>query len=306
MTIPHLVLAGKHFQFGEITENVAAKLESLMPLALALEKITGANLMTVSMATPYDLTKMVSFGHLVERAAEGITPEERDWVNPYSVFMDLNKTLYRHFRNLAEQNDMGESHLTWHITHTIKHVSKLYLSLLNNPVSTDPEDLEELVRQIGWYLAFCWVAFSRAASISKFSALQTCEILAWIGLRFLHLGYKDVAKDAASDIGSILDSYCKVAKKFSPYDVADFLILIWHLHILAENKRLTELSEKLNQRMQKPSTLSEEVWPQVEEALEVRKRQLEEELTEDRSYHSALRDSPTDVLKDLLEGSGDD
>jgi hypothetical protein len=243
MTFLFNLLKQKYYQFNHTLSDVLKKIEALIPYAIAHEKMFGSPSVGLPLSIPYDLSNPLSIPYLVAQG-EILIKEEKDkeWVNPYHDFIEINETIYRHLRNLAEKVDFGTSFLLWHIIQTIKHIARVYLSILQRPEPDNYGYVQELVGQILWYEAFSWVVFSRATNINKHHAEDACDVLAWIVMSFYDAGYLDVdakfAKASTGNITSIMNLYIKICKNPNPYDVADFLISLWLIRLFAEGKKI--------------------------------------------------------------------
>jgi len=83
-----------------------------------------------------------------------------------------------------------------------------------------------------------------------------------------------------------MNSYCRIYKDPSPYDVADFLIFLWLIRLFAEAKNNKLLIKLIVEKMAKPEMFSDDKWREVLESFEVRKEQLKEKLFESERYYS--------------------
>ncbi|MBI4837660.1 MAG: DUF2254 domain-containing protein [Nitrospirae bacterium] len=281
----------KHFQFVKILQDTMEKIETLVPFAIAHEKTFGSPFIGLPIAPPYDLSNSMSIGYLVEQATSHIERDKsKGWVNPYGQFMEINEVIYRHFRNLAEKVDFGTSFLLWHIIQTIKHIARVYLSILQKPEPDNYENIPKLIGQILWYEAFFWVVFSKATNIDKRHADEACDVLAWIVMSFYDNGHLDVdmefVKTSTGNIVSIMNSYSKTCKDPNPYDVADFLISLWLIRLFAEAKKNTTLIKIIDEKIAKPKMFSDDKWRKVLEAFGVRKEQLNGRLSESDRFYS--------------------
>ena len=297
------LLKQKHYQFNHTLGDVLRKIEALIPYAIAHEKMFGSPFVGLPLSVPYDLSNSLSIPYLVAQGKVLIKEEkDKEWINPYHDFIKINETIYRHLRNLAEKVDFGTSFLLWHIIQTIKHISRVYLSILQKSEPDNYGHVQELVGQILWYEAFFWVVFSRATYINKHHAEDACDVLAWIVMSFYDAGYLDVdaefAKASTGNITSIMDSYIKICKNPNPYDVADFLISLWLIRLFAEGKKNITLIKIIDEKMAKPKMFSDAKWQEVLEALEVRKGQLNERLTKSDRYYS--EEDATSLLQNIL------
>ncbi len=280
MSLAHYVLTKNHFQFIETIEYMLDKLELLVPLAILCEKNSGSRIYSSVFAYPYDLAKPTSLGYLVDRATSCCVSqdEDRNWINPYNEFIKLNEIIYRHFRNIAEKVDLGLSSLLSFFTKTIEHIIIIYMNLLQRPVTENDGHLKEVSRQVPWYLAFFWVAFSKASTLNVHDVMEACDVLSWTGLSFYDIGYKDIAENSANNIASIVSSYCKICNNPEPYNIADLLLYIWYIHVLAEAKDDQAFCVFLENKMAKPQELTDEQWKLVQEVLNNRKEKLRKEL----------------------------
>ena len=295
----HQALKKKHYEFNHILSNVLDKIEALVPYAIANEKMFGSPFVGELLSIPYDLSNPLCLAYLIAEGHILIESQpDKAWINPYHDFIEMNETLYRHFRNLAEKIDFGSSFLLWHIIQTIRHIARVYLSLLENPVTDDIGHKIELVKQVPWYLAFFWVIFSKASAFNYRRADEACDALAWIGLSFYKHKFSDVPEMCISNIYSIAESYCKTSENIHPYHLADLLIYIWHIRLLAEAQTNTDLLTRIDAKLTKPTTVPEDKWKEVLIALEKRKDQLNRELRKDRRYD--LNDDATSLLKQFL------
>lgn len=301
------LLKQKHYQFNHTLGDVLGKVEALIPYAIAHEKMFGSPFVGLPLSVPYDLSNSLSISYLVAQG-EILIKEEKDKerLNPYHDFIEINEPIYRHLRNLAENVDFGSSFLLWHIMQTIKQIAKVYLHHLDNPVTEDIGHQAELANQVPWYLSFFCVTFSKASTFNHLRAREACDLLAWTGLSFhkyqilYHAGLSsNITESCISNISSIIESYCRLTKNIDPYQIADFLIYLWYIRLLAEKENDKSLLKKVDEKINKPKAISDEKWTEVLSALEVRKEQLQEELNKDRDYY--LNDNATSLFRKLLK-----
>jgi len=293
-----------HFQFHYIFRDMLEKLERIVFLALAKEKLKGKSFQGLTLS-PYDLTNQNSLGYLIQYSATQIKKEDKKtWIDPYSYFKKINEDLYRHFRDLAENLDFGDSFLLWHIAETIKHISKVYLGLIEKPITDIDSHIKGLTSQVSWYLSFFWVAFSKTTKFNFQHADQACDIMAWVGLAFYAKGYPDVTKKCISNISSIIQSYAKFQSSYEEYHMADLFIHLWEIRLYVESQNNNDFLEDIDKRMNdKPKSISEEQWKEVVAAIELRKGQLNESLNEFNDY--PFMENAESFLKKLLKGDVD-
>lgn len=300
------LLKQKHYQFNKTLGEVLEKIEGLLPYAIAHEKMFGSPYVGLPLSVPYDLLTSLSIADLVAQV-EVQTKEEDDkeWVNPYHDFIEINETIYRHFRSIAENVDFGSSFLLWHIMQAIKQIAKVYLHHLDDPVTEDIGHQAKLANQVSWYLSFFWVTFSKASTFNYLRAREACDIIAWTGLSFhkyrmLYLAglSSNITESCISNISSIVESYCRLTKNVDPYQIAELLGYLCYIRMLAEKENDKSLLKKTDEIIKKPKSLSDEKWAEVIESLEDQKEHLQNELTKDRDY--SLMDNVMTLLQKLL------
>lgn len=302
MTLAHHLLVKRYYQLDQVLRQLLDKVEALAPGAVALEGSLGRHGLNVPLSTTYDLTKPQSIGHLISRAASMIEQAEKAWMNPYDEFIDLNEVVTRHFNTLGEKVDFAGSFLLWHITETIKFIARLFLQLAKEPITDNSRHVDDLLAQVPWYMAFFWRSFATVSRPDRAGAEWICDGLATIGIEFYDGGFKRVSEAAANGIASIVRSYCKVAgPKANWYEIADLLIYLWHIRLLAQFRGDNDFANKIDQEIEQAKSLPDDLWARVLEVLELRKRQLSERL-EQESY-ALPTDDATSVLRRLLSSS---
>jgi len=292
------LLEEKHFELSLTLREVLDHFAGIIPLAILHEKAKGS-LMHIPLEAVYSMAHPESLGIFVENAICLIKVEEKEeYRNPYSNFMEINEQIYQHFYEIGGKNaDLSSSFLMWHMTQTIKHISQVYLNLLDNPVTTIDTHNKALADQVKSYLAFFWVTFSNATSIDKQRAEVACDTLSWVGLAYYNIGHHEVTESCMDNIASITDSFCRISQSYSPYVVADLLMPIWYIRMLAEKKEDKAFLCKIDGKLSKPATLNSDIWPHVQEAIEFRKGQLKDNL---HSFHFLPLGRAVDLLRQLL------
>lgn len=261
MTLAHHLVQQRHFMADHVLQHILRKIQELAPLALIHEKALGAPVVMMPLALPYDVADPRSLAHLVGRAASLIErSEQRRWVNSYRDFIKLNEGIWRHFRELADRVDLGHSWLLWHITETIKQIAQVYLHLLKEPISNDAYYVDELVTQLRSHLSFFWAAFSKATAVDFTFAEHASKTLSWIGLAFLDAGHKKITQASADNIVSITNDGCKKIKGLSAHQVADLLLPIWYMRMLAEATQDDPMVSILDSKLGKPETMTDAQW----------------------------------------------
>lgn len=305
MDLLHHLQQRNHHDLKGAVQDGLERIERLVPLATAYEQTFGSPVFGRPLENVYGLEKPYAIGYLVQKATslireEKADGEERPWINPYGNFIELNEVIHRHFRNLAEKVEFGSSFLLWDITQTLKHIAGVYLSLLRAPVTGDPQHIRAVVSQLGWYEAFFWVVFSKDKTVDHRRAEEACDVLAWIGMALYDAGQGELAEQSANNVASVLDSYCQNCTTPNPYYVADLLMNIWYIRLLAESRGDSSFTKKLDEKMWKPKSLNDQLWPAVNEALDTRKGQLQHTL---EKYERHILDDAVGLLKSLLKKS---
>jgi hypothetical protein len=278
--------------FKDAFSLILDELYRLTPFCLANEGQMGTPF------SPYQMTNSNSIGYLVESSADLMTNKDaEEWLNPYDDFIDLNKKVSGHFRNVGEKFDIGDSQLVWQISETIKHISEIILRLVDGTPVDHKSWLDDLVNQVSWHISFFWATFDKATKINRYYAYSACDHIVLIAIAFYERGFSEILDSGVSAIRSIAVSYSVRGEDKSPYSVANFLQLIWHLRILAEAKADKRAIEAIDKEI-----ASTELWHSDKEgylatAFEERKYQLKRELI-DVNPHPF--DDSTSVLRRLL------
>ena len=301
MTIAHHAVENKHFRADDVVEDIMKKLESLLPLALSYEKLYGAKLLGQPLTPAYDLSNPVSIGYLVAKAI-GLNKidKQKERVNPYSDFIDINKIIWRHFYNIGQKNEFGDSFILWHLLQTLKHIAKIFIQLLTEPITKETRFLDELSECFQWYCSFFWLAFNKKSSTNHHNAEEACDISAYIGLNFYKLGRLDVMKFCIDNISSITDSYCQISKEkkqYNPFDMVDLLMPLWYFRLIGEKHNGSDIIKHIDEKLTKFDVLKDGT--RENEAFENRKRHLQNDLTE--KLHFSQYDKALGVLKELLD-----
>lgn len=293
----HLVVKQGHFRTDEVIYQVLDKLRLLMPTALNHEKLHGSPIVGLPLSPAYDLTQESSIAYLVVNLCSLIKEDQSGRTNPYGEFISINKKIWRHFYGLGDKNDFGQSFLLWHIIHTIDHISKVFLDLLQHPKTQDQGFLEELEQCFLWYLPFFWLAFNKKSSIKHTTAEEACEILSKIGLQAIKLGHLKITEACAEHIASIANSYLEISKEqYNPFDLVDLLMPINYIRMVLEKNKERVLVEKIGQKMSVYQSHKDAA--KINDVFLTRERQLQNDLKGEA--HFGENDSARGVLRLLL------
>jgi len=273
-------------------KNVIEKFEEIFPLALSVNNSLKNDLVYFHFSVPYQLTNDKSFSYFVQKAAL-FNKVEKDWINPYQNFIDINHVIYLHFRNLADNNDLGNSTFLWHVSTSINYIIKIYFDLLSNPLSKIDTFQDELIEQISWYLSFFWSSFSHSTKIKRSYAEEAFEVVAQIGLSCYNKDFIDqysisrykLIDSCISDLTSMIDSYSKTGEDKNQYNIADFILYLWYMRLAAKNNSEGFRVSQLDAKIKELDIIKSDMKEDVIKALELRYKQMMERiLEEDRGF----------------------
>lgn len=299
MTSAHTLMGGFDAQTRTLLSMMFRHIRDLVPMAVLLEKAVGANSLNTPCSAPYDLTKKNSIGYLVDNANLIGENDVRPHANPYSKLLELDEAISGHFLDLASNVDFGSSLLLNRIINTIEYIVIGRLKIIRSAKEQHPTWVDKLESNVSAYTCFYWQVFRKAQTVDQQRAQDAGNALACIGLSYYEAGIPVVAEHCASGIASIAESTGRRKQGPNSYDVADLLVLVWHIHRLASERGDTTFCDKISKHLLKPQSFQDTDWIQVQEALDLRKSQIEDDLQEFFSG-SMLRDDPTSVLKRCL------
>lgn len=286
MIILNQLLDREDYYFKDILKHVLEKVEQLMPLAIVNESLNNKITINYPFEHVYGMIKTNSLGQLYLKAIKLIKIDEaRPHVNPYSEIIEIVDMLQRHFRNIAEQNDITNSMILWEVNELVKHISEVNINLIIQSKKQNILGIEKLVDKQKWILSFFWVAFNKKESINSRRVKEASEALAYIGCLFDKHGYLDVLIDCINHIKSLINSYAESTKYVDDYGLADLYEDLWGIRILmvakSNNDLITKLDTELND---KPTSLSDEEWARMKPTITLRRKQLEERLEQHHAY----------------------
>jgi hypothetical protein len=300
--LKHL-LVSRDQNFCRLLETVFNKLEALAPLSIANESMQTAPSSVYPLWMAYGLTNENSIGYLFEIAAEqwpSVDPD-REWVNPYHELIDVMDSIKTHFRKLADKVDFKNSMLLWELDQLVNHIVKVVIRLLGRPVRNDGFGIDEVIDKINWIISFYWAAFDNKTAIHELHMVSCCESLAKIGLLFLECGHPAIARDCIDHIKSILESYIKTTKPINPYTMGDIYSSLWCIRLVTLAMGMgwvtTIVETSLNE---KPSGLDADLWVSVQEAIILRRRQIENRINQADNFRF-LPDSLEFLVKRLID-----
>ena len=288
-----------HHEADFIIENCLEKFESLIPLNLSLE---GAGTLQFGapppVRAPYDLTYEASLATLVRLEIEKVEPdEERNWVNPYSKFLELIERIHRHLRNVAENVDFGTSFLLWHIIQTIRVIGDILIAAIRNPVRDGFED--ELVNRLMWLISFFSYVFYEKSSISDQHIKAASNCLGRFALALYRQGRHAETIEIVDIIISI-GRYWQSSMGDRPHVHADILINIRGIQMVAERAQDQILIDKCAEYAEMDPSWPQDYQARLADALSNRKEQFEERVQGKDRYRLRDSDLPS-FVREYLE-----
>lgn len=274
------LLQRQDYHFDNVLRHVLEKIEMLAPLAIINESMTGRLTTVHPLGKAYSLVSTNSLGYLFDYAAVKLPKldTEREFINPYRDLIDIAGIISDHLRKMAENNEFGESFLLWDIDQSIKHISKVIARIVDQPLRQDHGDENELVDKLLWILAFYWVAFHGKKTVSGRRADDYCESLMFIGLQFLNRGHPEVLRTCILHIRSIFESYCEIAQPATSYTIGDLLAHLWGIRMILVARHNDALAQEVDRALSKPRGLTDDQWQAAQDAIILRRQQLEERL----------------------------
>ena len=292
--------------------DVLEKIAQLLPLALTIQKKSGSSILFCPFSVPYDITNEKSLYSLVNKATELIRiDDEREWINPYSDFFEINEEIYRHFRQIAKIEDWGEMLLLRYITQCMRQIANIYMRQLSHPITNVMNHYEKLVSQLGWYLSFFLFAFSKSSRIQHQYAVEACDVLSSTALSCYLVDQKDnnlfllvkgkILENCIFNICSIVQYYTKASEHKNQYDIADLIMNLWYIRLVANYKNEQHVLKKIDEEITKLKELKLCPWPQIEEALVIRNQQLVDKIFDENRQRQLENDKAIGHLRAILD-----
>jgi len=296
--VAYHLIKHNHYDFRTFLSLFLDKLKNILPFMLLSEKPLDLNAFP-----PYSMANEFSLGNIVSIAASHIKKPDpnKQWINPYHSFIELNKEIFRYFRDLAEQYDIQKSFLSWQITDTIKYIAKVYLNVAKQKLTNNPKHNDELINQVGWYQSFFWVMFDKRNEVNASKAEEVSDAMAVIGLQFANAEYYKIADRSIVNICSVAKEYIEKTGSQNEFSIADILICAWQLRCFAEYKNNGSLVKKADEKIQEVIGLALKKQININEAFETRKQQLEEYLQDYMDLR--ILNSSRDYLRHFLQGN---
>ena len=275
-----VLLRKSSYHLGEVLDMVLEQAKMQLHAAITVRDLSPAVRYHAYLSGPYDLTQANSLAYLLDGVA-GEVEADRDnevWGKAFDKFVSIDKRLWRSLKDVVEEVDLsGRPHLR-HLLQTIRHIATVHLRLVRDPLVKGFGSEDDLLSNLQWYLSCVWRLF-KDREIQHRQAEDACDVLAWVGLSYYDAGHKKVAESACGHIRSILEMYCEPEGARNPYDIADLLMRIYYLRLLADHGGDATTVSFCDKHLSKPDCVSEGKWGQVLEALQTRKGQLQNDIT---------------------------
>lgn len=303
-----LLIPNYPYNLDYTLKDIIKNFNSIFPLALYASNQKQKNLRYFDLSVPYDAANENSFLNFI-RSSQILNKvdDKRRHVNPYQHFSDYNHEISMHFRSLGEQNDLGESVFLWHITYSIKEIIRLHLQLLQNPLTEIHNYKEDLFDRITWYLSFFWVATRKAAKINKYYAEEICDVICWTAFHCYqedfynqHIIYvHKVINICISNLSSVIGDYMQKGESQSPYDIADLILYLWMIRIVAASKNENFRIKKIDKALDELELHTNGNY--LDEALALRYRQFLERVFDERRFPIYDIDKSIGLLRELVK-----
>ncbi len=245
-------------------------------------------------------------GHLFAELNLRIKNEtiEKNQRDTYSYCVAISETIHKHFIKLANEVDLGSSLLLHDIIKSTKHLMCHITNLIKTPKIAALSEFEDiLVKEIKDYLSFFKLIFTNKKSISFQAVNKACDVITHLGLQFSELLFfsNEIITICASNIQKIISIYC-ASNNTKAHEIANLLIFIFHLKLIAEKNELTAVTAKLTLILTtKIDQLDDETWTDCLEQLEVQKRILNTLISKGTIENIFIyRDSAEDLLIQLM------
>ncbi len=304
-----LLIPNHPYNLDYTLKDIIKNLNSIFPLALYSSAQKQRNLMYFDLSVPYDVVNENSFLNFIRSSQVLNKVDDKKWhVNPYQHFSGYNDEISMHFRSLGEQNDLGESVFLWHITYSIKEIIRIHLRLLHNPLTEIHNHIEDLFDRITWYLSFFWVATRRAVKINKYYTEEICDVICWTAFHcyqedFYNKHIIDVQKVidiCISNLSSVIRDYIHKGESKNPYDIADLILYLWMIRIVAASKKETFRIKKIDKALDELElhTNNENYF---DEAITLRYKQFLERIFEEKRFPILDMDKSIGLLRELVK-----
>ncbi len=311
MALANDIVEKKRNDYRIILEKIFEANKEIFALGYALKVTSNASFLNTPLAYPFDTTQEYSISHLIEKSKIYINEKSEDHrKDPFYDFKEINDIIWHHIRDLAEKHDLSNTPLQLFLIQTIKKIFLSYISLLSSTTCINISYLENIILQIGWYQSFFWVAFTNSDKISSHNANESCNVITWIGLNLIKLGQKNpvliIAKSrkiilqSINNLKTIIEHFFNKGDYRSQHQIANLLIHFEQLRFAGKHYNWKDIIDQIAICEKELSALFEKMDGAIQEAYNVRKKQLQEDLQEKEKR--ILRPGKSlNILKEILK-----
>lgn len=304
LTILYYLLSQNYWKFNEALEKALNQLSLLTVFSLSIENNIAGIQLHSPLSGVYSLTRNLSIGRIFEVAASKIEPDEKN--NPYHDFFQISEEICSYFRKIARECDFGNNLILLEIIESIKHIIKVLFNLFTNLEQSEKDDYDtesKIIKEIKCYLSFMPSVFDKKKIIDFHKAENACDLLTYTALILSSSSWfsDTIFTFCNQSIYSIIESYVETKQNVSEYEVITLLMFIWQLRIIAEKENLSNALKKIDENLSnKPTQLNNDTWGKCITLLEIKKKQLNENINQTHLERYFFQDSSEDILVNLL------
>ena len=204
-----------------------------------------------SLGSVYDLTKDTAIGILLAKLSETLIEEKdktrkKEWMD---TFLEVDKEIWRFFRDIGEIAGVKESFLLHFINMNIMQISRAIIYLCQD------DDLvyarEKLLDDLIWYLSVFWWSYDKTKTIKGLQLYNDADLLAQIGmqcigLRELHPNFFKATDRSANFIKTLALQLMEKGKDSHVYPPS-MMVKMCYLGICAYKENLKALTSKMDE-----------------------------------------------------------
>jgi hypothetical protein len=281
--------------------TVLRNIATFVPFEVAMNKGHQRMMKTFP---PYSLSYEACLPALLEEVAKKVQPVERErsWIDPFDEFKEASDAIVDHYREVAKNVSFEGVLLERWTVESLLRAARVHIHLLDNPPGGAGHFLDTVEKCLCRLNHAATFFFRETTAFPYHNASEACGELACIGMGLLQRQRFEPAMACGDAIGSIARKSAEAANPESyhgAYGFADCAVKLEMLARAAEAFGQPQLASTYREHGSRPESIPEANWPVFVEAVCTRTRQMEEELRES-GRRMRLRDSPVDVLRDIL------
>lgn len=237
--ISHQVVEMNHFHVERVVEDCIEDAKKLTVLSVPLIEeggLQGSMNVTNYLGSFYDLTRQTAIPYvsrLLPPKFKGKSYDDQDAIRAFHDFVDVNKLLWRFYRDLGEEVGKTESFMLFYIHQGIMENVKTILAILQDKAWTfERKELENLV---SWHLSFYWVTFEAHERISKNLYMDMVDFLGWLGVLSVKNLWLGIAESCVGNISSIAREYIEKGESYH-FDAPRIFMKAIHILMVARKK----------------------------------------------------------------------